>query len=115
MGVHWSVLLEKYWNLLGGGWSVWLGPLCQLIGTHGSWAPILPQTLEVEALSFLMIAFQRESVCVLEKDIPGSLKIYISQSKERIYYCKLSKVNALRKREVMCLLSGRKLSKVQSE
>ena len=44
-----------------------------------------------------MIAFQRDNFCVLEKDIPGWLKIYMSKSKERTWHCKFSKVSVLRK------------------
>lgn len=47
----------------------------KLLPSHRDW--------EMEAAFFLKIAFQRDSFCVLEKDIPGWLKTYISKGRER--------------------------------
>lgn len=56
-----------------------LGHLCLVIVVYRSQAPTLPQQLVVEVLFLLMITFQ-----VLEKDISGLQKIYISKSQSKI-------------------------------
>ena len=48
-----------------------LSHLCLVIVADGSQAPPLPQRLEIEAFSLLLITFQRKYNQVLEKDISG--------------------------------------------
>lgn len=61
-----------------------LGHLCLVIVVYRSQAPTLPQQLVVEVLFLLMITFQRAYNQVLEKDISGLQKIYISKSQSKI-------------------------------
>lgn len=78
-----------------------LGHLCWLIGSYLSLAPTLTQSVGDRG-SFLMILFQMDGFQILAKDIPGFVELArgsltSQKSIERIYNCKFSKANVLRK------------------
>ena len=61
-------------------------------------APPLPQDQETWDLSPWMFAFRRDGSQILEETFLGGRSFTSQRSRERIYNCKFSKVNALRKK-----------------
>lgn len=81
--------------------STWLGHLCLLIVTYGSWAPTSHKDWDMGAISFLMITLQKDASQILKKDTPGLQRKkepgrFISQ-RSIVFWSKFSEVNILRK------------------
>lgn len=93
------------------GWFMWQGILCLLIGTYWSEAPILLQRKGDRDPVFLELHFKGIAPRFLRKTLLGCRQFIYQRGRERIYNCKFSNVNALRK---ICEgpISGRNLSKV---